>query len=177
MKQSIRDLQTVFDSYHNILQHALNGKLAINTLSVRAIHDALLDLKRIGNKKNLKLAYPEVSQIFRAKVSLLRTNSGSRIFLTIPMIGKKSRYDLYSFQSIPFFATNNTMIKITPKKNLLAIRYENNNLMFKDFTFKDLEKCMQLEIVFCWNNCSGYSQEKCFKCNLVFPKLSRLKKG
>ena len=34
-----------------------------------------------------------------------------------------------------------------------------------------------LEIVFCWNNCSGYSQEKCFKCNLVFPKLSRLKKG
>ena len=33
------------------------------------------------------------------------------------------------------------------------------------------------EIVFCWNNCSGYSQEKCFKCNLVFPKLSRLKKG
>ena len=97
MKQSIRDLQTVFDSYHNILQHALNGKLAINTLSVRAIHDALLDLKRIGNKKNLKLAYPEVSQIFRAKVSLLRTNSGSRIFLTIPMIGKKSRYDLYSF--------------------------------------------------------------------------------
>ena len=32
-------------------------------------------------------------------------------------------------------------------------------------------------IVFCWNNCSGYSQEKCFKCNLVFPKLSRLKKG
>ena len=142
MKQSIRDLQAVFDSYHNILQHALNGKLAINTLSVRAIHDALLDLKRIGNKKNLKLAYPEVSQIFRAKVSLLRTNSGSRIFLTIPMIGKKSRYDLYSFQSIPFFATNNTMIKITPEKNLLAVRYENNNLMFK---FEDLEKCMQLE--------------------------------
>ena len=34
-----------------------------------------------------------------------------------------------------------------------------------------------LKIVFCWNNCSGYSQEKCFKCNLVFPKLSRLKKG
>lgn len=34
-----------------------------------------------------------------------------------------------------------------------------------------------LEIVCCWNNCSGYSQEKCFKCNLVFPKLSRLKKG
>ena len=33
------------------------------------------------------------------------------------------------------------------------------------------------KIVFCWNNCSGYSQEKCFKCNLVFPKLSRLKKG
>ena len=33
------------------------------------------------------------------------------------------------------------------------------------------------EIVFCWNNCSCYSQEKCFKCNLVFPKLSRLKKG
>ena len=32
-------------------------------------------------------------------------------------------------------------------------------------------------IVFCWNNCSGYSQEKCFKCNVVFPKLSRLKKG
>ena len=32
------------------------------------------------------------------------------------------------------------------------------------------------KIVFCWNNCSGYSQEKCFKCNLVFPKLSRLKK-
>ena len=31
-------------------------------------------------------------------------------------------------------------------------------------------------IVFCWNNCSGYSKEKCFKCNLVFPKLSRLKK-
>ena len=51
MKQSIRDLQAVFDSYHNILQHALNGKLAINTLSVRAIHDALLDLKRIGKKR------------------------------------------------------------------------------------------------------------------------------
>ena len=33
------------------------------------------------------------------------------------------------------------------------------------------------KMVFCWNNCSGYSQEKCFKCNLVFPKLSRLKKG
>ena len=31
-------------------------------------------------------------------------------------------------------------------------------------------------IVCCWNNCSGYSKEKCFKCNLVFPKLSRLKK-
>ena len=37
--------------------------------------------------------------------------------------------------------------------------------------------CMVYIIVFCWNNCSGYSQEKCFKCNLVFPKLSRLKKG
>ena len=35
----------------------------------------------------------------------------------------------------------------------------------------------QQEIVCCGNNCSGYSQEKCFKCNLVFPKLSRLKKG
>ena len=32
-------------------------------------------------------------------------------------------------------------------------------------------------IVFCWNNCSGYSQEKCFKCNLIFPKLLRMKKG
>ena len=32
-------------------------------------------------------------------------------------------------------------------------------------------------LVFCWNNCSGHSQEKYFKCNLVFPKLSRLKKG
>ena len=31
------------------------------------------------------------------------------------------------------------------------------------------------EIVFCWNNCSGNSQEKCFKCNLIFPKLSRVK--
>ena len=38
-------------------------------------------------------------------------------------------------------------------------------------------KRKEKEIVFCWNNCSGYSQEKCFKCNLVFPKLSRLKKG
>ena len=36
---------------------------------------------------------------------------------------------------------------------------------------------MSLAIVCCCNNCSGYSQEKCFKCNLVFPKLSRLKKG
>ena len=33
------------------------------------------------------------------------------------------------------------------------------------------------KIVYCWNNCSGYSLEKCFKCNLAFPKLSRLKKG
>ena len=37
------------------------------------------------------------------------------------------------------------MIKIVPEKDLLAVRYENNNLMFKDFTFEDLKKCMQLE--------------------------------
>ena len=32
-----------------------------------------------------------------------------------------------------------------------------------------------LILAFCWNNCSGYSQEKCFKCNLIFPKSSRVK--
>ena len=43
---------------------------------------------------------------------------------------------------------------------------------------KSIVSCIKRQkIVFCWNNCSGYSQEKCFKCNLVFPKLSRLKKG
>ena len=42
---------------------------------------------------------------------------------------------------------------------------------------KLISKYKNLKIVFCWNNCSGYSQEKCFKCDLVFPKLSRLKKG
>ena len=40
-----------------------------------------------------------------------------------------------------------------------------------------LDGSKRLEIVFCWNNCSGYSEEKCFKCNLIFPKLSRMKKG
>ena len=43
--------------------------------------------------------------------------------------------------------------------------------------FSQVQIFSTAKIVFCWNNCSGYSQEKCFKCNLVFPKLSRLKKG
>ena len=34
-----------------------------------------------------------------------------------------------------------------------------------------------LEIVFCWNNCSGYSQEKCFKFNLIFPQVIEVEKG
>ena len=37
------------------------------------------------------------------------------------------------------------MIRIAPEKNLLAARYENSNLMFKDVTFEDLKDCMQLE--------------------------------
>ena len=118
MKQSIPDLQAVFDDYQNILQHALNGKLVINTLFVRAIHDALVDLKRIGNKTKLKLVCPEVSQVFKAKVSFLRTNSGSRIFLTILMFAKNSNYDLYTFQSVLFHETNQTMIKKAPKKSI-----------------------------------------------------------
>ena len=61
------------------------------------------------------------------------------------MFAENSNYDLYTFQSVPFHATNQTMIKIAPEKNVLALRYENNNLMFKDFTFEDLKKCMQLE--------------------------------
>ena len=31
----------------------------------------------------------------------------------------------------------------------------------RDLGFFGLYK---VSIVFCWNNCSGYSQEKCFKC-------------
>ena len=42
---------------------------------------------------------------------------------------------------------------------------------------KEFSQMAKDTIVCCWNNCSGYSQEKCSKCNLVFPKLLRLKKG
>ena len=34
-----------------------------------------------------------------------------------------------------------------------------------------------IEIVFCWNNCSCYSQEKCFECNLIFPQVIEVEKG
>ena len=55
---------------------------------------------------------------------------------------------------------------IGPFVDLAAAKWAENEFLVK-----------KRKIVFCWNNCSGYSQEKCFKCNLVFPKLSRLKKG
>ena len=147
MKQSIRDLQTLYDEYHNVLQHAVQGQLAITTVSVRALHDALHDLKRIGNKRELKLTLPDVSQIFHAKVSLLRTKSGSRIFLTLPMYTEDSEFDLYTFRSVPFHATNQTLIRINPEKNVLAIRTGNNipDLKFKDLLEEDLHKCLKLD--------------------------------
>ena len=63
------------------------------------------------------------------------------------------------------------------RSNLVALQIDLGFAYPSKHINSNKTKVQSIEIVFCWNNCSGYSQEKCFKCNLAFPKLSRLKKG
>ena len=82
---------------------------------------------------------------------------------------------------LKFFAHKKILQKHINRDDKSALFSSQGHRIINQVLFGLLYPCQDVgsiqKIVFCWNNCSGYSQEKCFKCNLVFPKLSRLKKG
>ena len=95
-----------------MLENSLHRQLALNTLSVQALHTTFEDLKRMAKKKNLLLVSPQIDKIFNAKISLMKTGSGIKVFLTMPLFDEEDLIRVFEFNSVPFYVTNNSMVSI-----------------------------------------------------------------
>ena len=144
MKDCLQDLKNLYNEFMNVLENALHNQLALNTLSVQALHSALKDLKRMAKNKHLLLVSPRIDEIFNAPLSFMRTGSGIPVFLTVSQFEEKDSYQLYEFNSAPFYIKNNSMISIQPYHNLLAIRGEDTILTFKTFKTEELQNCLKV---------------------------------
>ena len=71
----------------------------------------------------------------------MKTNFGVRAFIFFPIYRESDKFKLFKFIPVPLKLSNKTLIEIDPTNNMLAVKFSQNDFVFKEMKEKDLKDC------------------------------------
>ena len=142
VKANLNDLEHLLLKWRNVLQQGIQGSLALESITVKGLEKALMELVVLAKKQGFKMVTPHIDQIFGGgKVSILKTNFGVRAFIFFPIYRESDKFKLFKFIPVPLKLSNKTLIEIDPTNNMLAVKFSQNDFVFKEMKEKDLKDC------------------------------------